>query len=179
MTQALIINAIVIFVVLESDLGPHRRVTRFRIFRPLVTGLLIVPFFLTGIAGTGVGLALEVGLAVAGALVGLLSATQMRVYRSPRTGGAATRAGVGYALVWIAVGAARVILAYGSEHWFGASLGSWLARHHTDPGALTDSLIFMAVAMVITRVLVMGLRARRHAAPAQAPRSQPQATVID
>ena len=34
--QALLINAIVLFVVLEADIGPHRKIGWFRIARPLV-----------------------------------------------------------------------------------------------------------------------------------------------
>jgi hypothetical protein len=56
LTQALIINAVVLAVVLESDLGAHHKITRFRIARPLVTALLIVPFFVKGIAMSGTGL---------------------------------------------------------------------------------------------------------------------------
>ena len=40
-TQALIINAAVLAVVLESDLGPRRKVTWFRVGRPLITAALM------------------------------------------------------------------------------------------------------------------------------------------
>src|ERR1700753_1680499 len=86
MTEALIINVVILAVVLESDLGPHRRVTWFRLLRPVVTALLIVPFFIKGVAGTGAGLTIEVLMAAAGVLLGWLASTRMRVYRSPRTG---------------------------------------------------------------------------------------------
>lgn len=160
LTQALIINAVVLLVVLESDLGPHRKVTRFRIARPLVTALLIVPFFLTGVATAGAGLALEVILTAAGLLFGLATATQMRVYPSPHTGRPVTRAGFAYALLWTAVVAARVAFSYGSVHWFGSSLTRWMAQHHVDPTAITAALIFMALAMLLTRVITIGIRAR-------------------
>jgi hypothetical protein len=161
LTQALIINLVVLLVVLESDLGPHRKVTRFRIYRPLVTALLVVPFFLKGVALSGTGLALEVILIAAGVLFGLLTATQMRVFRSPQTGRPVTRAGFPYALLWTAVVAARFAFSYGSVHWFGPSLARWMAQHHVDSSAVTAALIFMALAMLVTRVAVMGARARR------------------
>jgi uncharacterized membrane protein YidH (DUF202 family) len=161
MVESLIINAVVLVVVLESDLGRHRTITWFRIARPLVTALLVIPFFITGVATSGTGLLLEVLLALSGIALGWLSISLMTVYRSDRTGRPVTRAGLGYALVWIVVSAARVLFAYGSQHWFQDPLGSWMARHRVGSGALTDALIFMALAMVVTRVVVMGVRARR------------------
>jgi hypothetical protein len=160
LTQAMIINAVVLFVVLESDVGPHRKVTRFRIIRPLVTACLIVPFFIKGAATTGTGLILELALAAAGITLGLLTATRMSVYRSPKTGRAVTRAGLAYAGLWTAVIGARAAFSYGSVHWFGSQLGRWMANHSVSSSAITDGLIFMAVGMLLTRVIAMGLRAR-------------------
>jgi hypothetical protein len=159
LTQALIINAIVLAVVLESDIGPHRKVTWFRIARPLITTALVVPFFIKGVAVSGTGLTLEIVLAAAGLAAGLLTALLMRVYRSPKTGRPVTRAGFPYAMVWTIVIAARAAFSYGSAHWFGASLHHWMLHHDVTDAAITDALIFMALAMVITRVIAMGLRA--------------------
>ncbi len=158
--QALLINVIVLAVVLESDLGSQRKVTRFRVLRPLITSLLIVPFFIKGAATGGIGLALEVGLAAAGLLIGLLAASQMGVSLSSGTGRPVTRAGLAYALVWAVVMVARTAFSYGSAHWFAPSLGRWMADHHVTPDALTDALIFMALAMVLTRVAAMAIRSR-------------------
>jgi hypothetical protein len=161
LTQALIINAVVLFVVLESDLGPHRKVTWFRVARPLIAALLIIPFFLKGAATSGTGLTLEVVLAAAGLAAGLITTLLMRVYRSPKTGRPVTRAGFPYATVWTLVIAARSAFSYGSVHWFGASLTRWMLHHHVTSAALTDALIFMALVMLLTRVITMGIRAAR------------------
>lgn len=168
--QALLINAVVLAVVLESDLGRHRKVTKFRVLRPMVTSLLIVPFFIKGTASAGTGLVLEVSLTLAGVLLALLAMSLMTVYLSPAANRPVTRAGLAYALVWTAVIAARTLFSYGSEHWFGAQLGRWMASHQVTSDALTDSLIFMAVAMVLTRVISLAIRsrtARRRPAPVQ------------
>jgi hypothetical protein len=157
--QALFINAAVLAVVLESDLGPHRKVTRFRIARPLITAILIVPFFVKGVATTGTGLKLELILAAAGLLAGAITAALMRVYRRPETGRPVTRAGFPYALAWTAIAGARVAFSYGSAHWFGVSLHHWMHDHQVTSAALTDSLLSMAVAMVLTRVIIMRIRA--------------------
>lgn len=84
----------------------------------------------------------------------------MGVYRSPGTGKPVTRAGVPYAGLWIAVIGARAAFSYGSVHWFGRQLGRWMANNSVSPSAITDGLIFMALGMLLTRVIAMGLRAR-------------------
>lgn len=161
MIDALIINAVVLTVVLESDLGRHRKINWFRIGRPLVTALIVIPFFVEGVEVSGAGLVLEVASTSVGLALGWLSISFMTVYRSPTTGRPVTSAGAAYAVVWIVVSAARVLFAYGSQHWFENPLGSWMARNGVSAGGLTDSLIFMALAMVITRVAVMAYRARQ------------------
>ena len=165
MTQAMIINAVVLFVVLESDVGPHRKVTRFRVIRPLVTACLIIPFFIKGAATSGTGLILELVLAAAGIAFGLLTATLMTVYRSPTTRKAVTRAGFAYTSLWVAVIGARAAFSYGSVHWFGHQLQRWMADNSVTPSAITDGLIFMAVGMLLTRVIAMGLRAKNLPSP--------------
>lgn len=94
LTKALIINAVLLFVVLLSDLGPHREITKFRILRPLVIAGASAPLFIKHPQTRGTGLALEIA-AAAGISLGLLTAMLMRVYRSPQTGKPVTRAGVG------------------------------------------------------------------------------------
>jgi hypothetical protein len=160
LAQAMIINAVVLFVVLESDVGPHRKITRFRVIRPLVTACLIVPFFIKGAATSGTGLALELALAAAGIAFGLLTAALITVYRSPKTGKAVTRAGFAYAGLWTAVIGARAAFSYGSIHWFGSQLGRWMADNSVTSSTITDALIFMAVGMLLTRVIAMGVRAK-------------------
>ncbi|MCW3065131.1 MAG: hypothetical protein JWN32_2303 [Solirubrobacterales bacterium] len=160
LAQAMIINAVVLLVVLESDVGPQRTITRFRVIRPLVSACLIVPFFIKGAATTGTGLMLEIALAAAGIALGLATASMMSVYRSPKTGKAVTRAGLGYAGLWTAVIGARAAFSYGSVHWFGPQFGRWMANHSVTSSAVTDALIFMAVGMLLTRVIAMGVRAK-------------------
>jgi hypothetical protein len=158
LTQALIINAVVLFVVLKSDLGPRRTVTKFRVLRPLVVAGAIVPLFIKHPQTSGTGLTLEIVAVAAGVTLGLLTAILMRVYRSPDTGEPVTCAGFGYAALWTAVIGARAAFSYGSVHWFSRPLGSWLTQHSVAPPAITDALIFMAVAMVLTRVIQIAAR---------------------
>lgn len=159
--QAMIINAIVLAVVLEADIGPHRNITKFRILRPILMAAIIIPLYLKGIATHGSGLVLELALAAAGILLGLAATGLMSVYRSPRTQKPASRAGWGYAGLWVLVIGARSAFSYGSVHWFGPQLSHWMSHHAVTSNALTDALIFMAVGMLLTRTLAMAIRASR------------------
>jgi hypothetical protein len=167
LTNALIINALVLFAVLESDLGAARKLSRFRILRPLLLSVAIVPMFLQAIATHGTGLALELGGGVAGVLLGLAAARLMSIRIQPATGRIVTRAGVAYAALWITVIAARSCFSIGASHWFNHALGTWMAAHQVSSAAITDTLIIMAIAMTLTRTLSLVVRAAqlRGAAP--------------
>jgi hypothetical protein len=58
---------------------------------------------------------------------------------------------------------ARALFSYGANHWFSHQLGSWLTTNSIPSAAITDGLIFMAVAMLLTRTA--GLRLRSHSLP--------------
>ena len=161
LTQAMIVNGAVLGAVLEADLGGHRKVGRIRILRPVLLAAGVVPLFLDAPATHGSGLVLEIGAALAGLLCGIVAIAQMTVYRSPSTGKAATRAGAPYALLWTLVIGARAAFSYGSVHWFPTQLTQWAVREHVSAAAITDSLIFMAVAMLLTRTIALAARASR------------------
>ena len=159
LTNALIVNGLVLLAVLESDLGPARKLSRFRLLRPLLLSVAIVPMFLEAVATHGTGLALEVGGGVAGILLGLTAASMMGLRREPASGRLVTRAGTAYAALWIAVIAARSCFSIGAIHWFNQSLATWMANHQVSGAAITDTLIIMAVAMTLARTLSLVLRA--------------------
>lgn len=99
----------------------------------------------------------------------------MQVYRSPKTGRPVSRAGLGYAILWIIIIGARSAFSYGSAHWFGPQLGTWMTAHHVVSGALTDTLLLMALGMLLTRTL--GLAVRAHALPPAGTRDRDRAAV--
>lgn len=159
LTKALIVNSLVLFAVLEADLGPARKVSRLRLLRPLLMSASIVPLFLAAVATRGTGLALEIGGGVAGALLGVTAAGLMSVRRDSSTGRVVTRAGAAYAATWIAVIAARSCFSIGAIDWFNHPLATWMASHQVTGAAITDTLIIMAVAMTLARTLGLAARA--------------------
>lgn len=172
MTSALILDAIVLFAVLEADLGPNRKVGAFRLLRPLVTAAAIVPLFLDPVVTHGHGLSLELALTAAGVALGGLAGWLMPVRWDTATSRVVSAAGWAYALLWIVVIAARAAFSYGSRHWFDHSLATWQIHHAVSTAAITDAIIFQAVAMVVIRTAVLAIRARRAAAVNEA-RLQP------
>jgi hypothetical protein len=152
-----IINLVVLTVVLEADLGT-RKITWMRLARPVVLAGVIISFYLKGIAGSGDGLAFELGLAALGIVLGLAAGTVFGVFRDPN-GNPRSRAGAGYAALWLAVISARIGFAYATSHSRG--LQAWLGTHHITAAALTDALIFMAAGMLLARTFTLLARSRQ------------------
>ena len=161
LTQALIVNAAVLVSVLATDLGPARRVGRMRILRPLIVAAVIIPLFIKSPATRGDALALELAGTAAGILLGIAAAALIRVHRNPATGKILSSAGAGYATLWTTVAAARTAFSYGAVHWFPTQLVHWGIAHQVTADALTDALVFMAIAMLLTRTLGLATRAAR------------------
>jgi hypothetical protein len=161
LTEAMIVNGIVLVATLEADLGGHRKISVFRLLRTPLTIALVIPLFLQSPVTHGNGLLIELAGIAAGLLCGLVVATLTRVYRSPKTGKPASAAGLPYASMWIAVVAARAAFSYGAVHWFPAQLDQWCVAHQVTGAAITDGLIFMAIAMVLVRTGALAARAAR------------------
>jgi hypothetical protein len=158
-TSAIIISAAILIGVLLSDLG-RRALTTHRMLRPLLIAGGAGAMYLTTFATSGSGLALELAGTGVGALLGLLAAAIVHVEHDPHDGRTFTRAGSAYALIWIVVVGGRLAFIYGSEHWFSASLYSWMLSHHITADELTNALILMALAMTSARTLSLLVRSR-------------------
>jgi len=159
LTQAEIINGVVLAATLHNDLGAHRKIGPFRLVAPVFTAGAIVPLFIDPMVTHGTGLAVELVGVAAGVLGGLQAAALTRVLRSPETGKPVSAAGWLYAMLWIVIIGARAAFSYGSFHWFPDQLTHWCEAHQVTGAAITDGLIFMAVAMLLTRTGGLALRA--------------------
>ena len=171
LTEAMIVNGVVLATVLATDLGPARKIGPMRLLRPVIAAAVIVPLFLYWPVTHGSGLAVEIAGILAGLLGGLAAVALMGVDRSPETGKPVSSAGVPYAILWIVIIGARAAFSYGSVHWFKAPLAAWCVANQVTTAAITDGLIFMAVAMVLMRTAGLGIRASRLPAPALAMQS--------
>jgi hypothetical protein len=150
-TDVLIVNIAVLFAVLEADLG-HRKISTFRILRPVFLAAGIVPLFISHPATHGNGEILEIVLAALGVLLGVVAASGlMKVSLDQTTKQAVSHAGPAYAAFWVFVIGARLLFTYGANHWFTTQLGHWMMTNGVSVDALTDALIFMALTMAITR----------------------------
>ena len=161
LTEAMIINGLVLVASLEADLGRHRKVGAFRILRTPLTVAAVIPLFFVRPVTHGNGLLVELAGIAAGLLCGLVITALMRVYRSPKTGKPVSAAGLSYATVLTLIVGARAAFSFGAVHWFPAQIDLWCVAHQVTVAAITDGLIFMAIAMVLTRTAGLAARASR------------------
>jgi hypothetical protein len=159
LTQAEMINGIVLAVTLHSDLGKEKKIGGFRLLRPVLTAGVIVPLFIDPLVKHGNGLAVELAGVAAGLLGGLIATSLMKVHRSSKTGKPVSSAGGAYALLWIIIVGARAFFSYGASHLFSHQLDTWCAAHQVTGDAITNGLIFMAITMVLVRTFGLGARA--------------------
>ncbi len=163
----LVLNAFILLVTLESDLG-RRKIGWFRVLRPLVGAMIAVPFFFKGIALSGTGLWLEIAALVVGVATGFAACLPMRFEYDARSGRTFSRAGIGYAAAWLAIAAAKAAASYGAQSWFAIDLGRWMAENHVTVEAVRAAFIFLSLGAPVTRPIVLFVNGARTAHRARA-----------
>ena len=157
-TSQYLLNAALLAFVLGTNLGT-RRLTRRRLALPLLLVGVVGLGFLQHVPTLGNDVTLEAVGALAGVVLGVLAGLLVRVGRDA-SGSVVTRAGAWYAALWVAVVGGRVVFAHGAGHWFGRAIGTFSMEHRiTGADAWTVAFVLMALAMVVARVAVTGVRA--------------------
>ena len=158
-TSQLVLNAGLLVFVLGTNLGT-RAVTGRRLLLPVVLVLVAGWFFLQDLPTTDGDTRLELAGALTGVALGVAAAALLPVRRDG-TGRIVTTAGIGYAVLWLAVIGARIAFAYSATGWASRPVGEFsMAQQITGAAAWTAAFVLMALAMVITRVAATAARAR-------------------
>jgi len=158
-TSQLILNVGLLLSVLGTNLGT-RAVTGRRLLLPVVLVLVAGWFFLQDLSTTAGDARLELAGALVGVALGVAAAALMPVRRDG-AGRIVTTAGVGYAVLWIAVIGGRIAFAYSATGWASRSVGEFsMTQQITGAAAWTAAFVLMALAMVLTRVAVTAAHAR-------------------
>ena len=145
-----IVNLFVLGVVLQADVG-QRKITWLRVFRPFAAGLLLIPLFVQSPQTSGSGLIFELVAATAGALLGAAASLAFMRVGADAEGRLTSRGGIAYAAFWILVIGARILFSYGAYNWYAQPLGNWMFSNGISVDGLTDGLIFLALAMALSR----------------------------
>lgn len=158
-TTEYLLNIGVLALVLATNLG-----TRALSWRRLLLPVLLVALagfsFLRQMPTVGHDLELELAGLTTGVLLGVVAALLVHVRRVGDR--VVTSAGAGFAALWVLVIGGRMLFAYGAKHWYGRAIGEFSRAYQiTGTGVWTAAFVLMALAMVVSRVLVTGTQAAR------------------
>ena len=157
-----LINAILILMVIRQ-IREHPLDARSLVAPVLAVGCAAV-LFLHSVPAGGSDLALEAACVLVGAVMGGLGgrATRLRLGADGRPLG---RAGVAAASMWVGGVGARLAFAVAASNGAGPVIARFSVAHHiTGSAAWVAALVMMALADVLTRLVVIYLRGRRLAA---------------
>jgi hypothetical protein len=159
MTTGDLINIVLLLLVVRQV--RERRQDMRALLLPVVLVGAAAAYYLRSIPTGGNDVALVALCASLGVIMGGLGAALTHLRRDG-AGVALARAGWAAASLWVVGVGARMAFAYAAEHGAGPSIGRFsLAHHITGANAWIAALVLMALADVLTRLLVVRLRAAR------------------
>ena len=163
-----VINALLVLLVIRQ-IREHPLDLRSLAIPVLAVGVAAV-LFLHSVPLGGNDIALELACVLAGATMGAIGgfATYLRRGAGGRP---LARAGWLAAGMWVGAVGARLAFAVAASNGAGPAIARFSVAHHiTGSAAWIAALVMMALADVLTRLVVIYLRGRRLAAPAAAAR---------
>ena len=161
-----VINAILVLMVIRQ-IREHQLDLLALVVPALAVGCAAV-FFLHSVPGGGNDIALELICLSAGAMMGAVGGLATRLRRGA-DGRPLGRAGWLAASMWVAGVGARMAFAFAATNGAGPAIARFSMAHHiTGSDAWVAALVMMALADVLTRLVVVYLRGRRLAAESAA-----------
>jgi len=154
-----LINALLVLLVVRQ-IREHQLDARALAITVLAVAAAAV-MFLHAVPGGGSDITLDLLCVSAGAAMGAIGglATRLRLGADGRPLG---RAGILAAGMWIAGVGARMVFYFAATHGAGPAIAAFSIAHHiTGSAAWTAALVMMALADVLTRLVVVYLRGRR------------------
>jgi hypothetical protein len=168
-----LINALLILLV-GRQIREHQLDLR-ALAVPVLAVAAAAVMFLHSVPSGGSDITLDLLCVSAGAVMGAIGGLATRL-RPGADGRPLGRAGVLAAGTWIAGVGARMVFYFAATHGAGPAIAAFSISHHiTGSAAWTAALVMMALADVLTRLIVVYLRGRRltaQATPAAAPAVQ-------
>ena len=162
-----LINAILVLMVIRQ-IREHPLDLRSLAGPVLAVGAAAV-LFLHSVPGGGNDIVLELACVAAGAAMGAVAGLTTKLRRGP-DGRALGRAGWLAASLWITGVGARLAFAVAATNGAGPAIARFSIAHQiTGPAAWVAALIMMALADVLTRLVIVYARGRRLTAAAAAP----------
>lgn len=154
-----ILNLAILALMTFTVIGT-RPLTLLAYLRPLVIVGAVALFFLQGVPTRGNDVPLELAGVALGVVFGVLASLASRVF--VRGEQVMAQSGAAYALVWLCAIGLRVAFAQLATHnpAFGRLIGTFSVQHAiTGADAWRAAFVLMALAMVVTRVALIALRA--------------------
>ena len=136
------------------------KMTMISVVRPVVLVAAAAAYYLRGVPTEGNDVLLDVLLIALGAALGISCAATTSI--TPGEDGTPyAKAGIAAAILWVLGMAGRFAFQYYANHSGAQSVVSFSVKHQiTSTEAWTAALIFMALAEVVSRLIVMRVRGR-------------------